>query len=473
MVKTEHRELLNRYLVEHESAKEWVSKGQYASNIGIFLKWIARTETDLGKLTKNKFEKFTAYLVERQVSVESRWKVRNQVWHFLNWLHLQDYPIPPADRIVPWKKPRACFVDVDLPNSAVEFLELMKTTLKPTTLGSHKTALKHFYNFLRANELTVKALNRQNTEKYFSFLTDLNQAPTTRIGNIVIVRKYLRWHFDHGRIKQIPEFLIRTEDFPKKPDYLPRPLSVEIDRTIQERLIASKDINHRALLLMRWTGLRVGELANLSKDCLHRDSHGNSFLKVPLGKLNNERMVPLDKATLKLIGVIQKQADEMTQGKRVSFLIPAQRAKKVTTHALMFAFKEVTEDIKSVDPIVSHRLRHTFATQLLGAGMNIFALRDILGHRDIAMTLRYAAVTQEKLREEYFAALKRLEDQNMYQEQILSNVLPGETNFSRMLQDLTLELRRQMKAKRLPSSHHEHLKRRIALLRKEIESLIK
>ena len=471
-ISPEHRVLLDRFLREHKTAIEWSSKGNYASDIGIFLKWMNRTGTTLEKLTRNRFDQFTAYLVERQVSVETRWKTRNVVWHFLTWLHLQDYPVRPAGDIVPRKKPRANLINVVLPPSAEEFLNLMKTVLKITTLQSHRSSLKHFYVFLGNNKLKIGKISRKDTEKYFSFLANLNQAPTTRIGNIVVIRKYLRWHHDHGRIDQVPDFLIRSEDFPKKPNFLPRPLSAEIDRIIQKRLIDSKDINHRALLLMRWTGLRVGELANLGKDCVHEDHQGNFFLKVPLGKLNNERLVPLDPPTRKLIQVIQKQADTITQGKRVAFLIPSNRGAKVTTHALMFAFKEVTEDITASEPIVSHRLRHTFATQLLGAGMNIFALRDILGHRDIAMTLRYAAVTQEKVREEYFAAIKRLEEESSYHGQILAAVIPSETSYSKMLRDLTLELRRQAKNRKLPDARYDHLHRRIAKLRKEIQSII-
>ena len=75
----EHRGLLDRFLIEHETVKEWSSKGNYASDIGIFLKWLNRTGTSLERLTRNRFDQFTAHLVERQVSIEARWRTRNQV----------------------------------------------------------------------------------------------------------------------------------------------------------------------------------------------------------------------------------------------------------------------------------------------------------------------------------------------------------------------------------------------------------
>ena len=52
------------------------------------------------------------------------------------------------------------------------------------------------------------------------------------------------------------------------------------------------------ILLMRRTGLRIGELRNLTLDCLEEDLYGNHFMKVPLGKLNNERVIPLDPETV-------------------------------------------------------------------------------------------------------------------------------------------------------------------------------
>jgi len=59
-----------------------------------------------------------------------------------------------------------------------------------------------------------------------------------------------------------------------------------------------------ALLLTRATGLRLGELRDLELDCVHEiDGHG-AWLKVPLGKLGTERMVPLDDETLVVVNRI-------------------------------------------------------------------------------------------------------------------------------------------------------------------------
>ena len=57
---------------------------------------------------------------------------------------------------------------------------------------------------------------------------------------------------------------------------------------------------------MRNTGLRLGELCALEFNCIRSDEEGNHFLKVPLGKLNSERLVPLDEPTMALVRELQQ-----------------------------------------------------------------------------------------------------------------------------------------------------------------------
>lgn len=56
-----------------------------------------------------------------------------------------------------------------------------------------------------------------------------------------------------------------------------------------------------ACLLQRACGLRVGELLDLELDCVHEVAGQGAWLKVLLGKLDTERMVPLDEETLELL----------------------------------------------------------------------------------------------------------------------------------------------------------------------------
>lgn len=70
--------------------------------------------------------------------------------------------------------------------------------------------------------------------------------------------------------------------------------------------------------------------------------------------------------------------------------------------------RDVARGLAIPGKIVPHRLRHSYATSLLTAGISITTLKALLGHRDIRMTLGYAAVTQETIRNELFAALSKI-----------------------------------------------------------------
>src|SRR5207237_4466404 len=85
---------------------------------------------------------------------------------------------------------------------------------------------------------------------------------------------------------------------------LPRPLTAAADRELQRRLAAADEPGAWALLLMRRTGLRIGELRSLEYHCIRADEQ-HPLLKVPLGKLNSERLVPLAPDTVELIRRLQ------------------------------------------------------------------------------------------------------------------------------------------------------------------------
>ena len=56
-----------------------------------------------------------------------------------------------------------------------------------------------------------------------------------------------------------------------------------------------------------------------------------------------------------------------------------------------------------------HRLRHTFASELLNAGMRLECLQKLLGHTSLEVTRRYARLTDKKREEEYFRAMEIIE----------------------------------------------------------------
>lgn len=122
--------------------------------------------------------------------------------------------------------------------------------------------------------------------------------------------------------------------------------------------------------------------------------------------MNTERLVPLSQKSLNLIENI-RNLSETSRDK----LLSLSTSKKNLHGHLSRRFKKLVHDIDEGKPITFHRLRHTYATSLLTAGVSLVSLMKLLGHKRIEMTLRYAKVTPTHLRNEYFKAIRVIENQ--------------------------------------------------------------
>ena len=70
--------------------------------------------------------------------------------------------------------------------------------------------------------------------------------------------------------------------------------------------------------------------------------------------------------------------------------------------------------VKKSSPVLPHQLRHSYATEMLRAGVSLPALKELLGHKSLRMTLRYVQVTQNDLQREFHAARLKLEANRMH-----------------------------------------------------------
>jgi site-specific recombinase XerD len=357
-------------------------------------RWLEWRGISIAQLTPVLFQQFLTWPNHVRVSAKTRRAY---------WIQLRDYLQRLRDRGMLsfnpkhlQRRPRS------LPPIAREYLASLAPTHRPSTCSGYATTLRGFYAWLDDNRLDVAQLTQRVITRWFQSMHAERLAPITRHGILMETRMYLRWLNERQPMRTLPDDLIRRSDFPKLPHYMPRPLTIEADRELQRRLAASDDPRAWALLLMRRTGLRISELYNLEYHCT-RFERRQPLLKVPLGKLHSERLVPLDPDAVELVRRLQS-----TGPRPRAWLVPGRNHSKCNFDELSDVLKVASRDSPDPARITSHRLRHTFATELLSAGMSLVGVMRLLGHRDHRMTLRYAAVTPETVAEEYQSALSKV-----------------------------------------------------------------
>jgi len=183
----------------------------------------------------------------------------------------------------------------------------------------------------------------------------------------------------------------------KQPDPLPRAIPRE---DVESLLAVLEDPRDRALIvvLLR-TGMRIGELLATEM----RDVH------------MHERRIDIVQASKNITGRVVYLSDDAcgaleawfeVRDERKSFLFYAQH-RHTMSYACARAIlqKHLARADLSGKGYGLHSLRHTFATDMLNAGMRIECLQQILGHTDLEMTRRYARLTDVTREKEYFQAM--------------------------------------------------------------------
>jgi hypothetical protein len=160
---------------------------------------------------------------------------------------------------------------------------------------------------------------------------------------------------------------------------------------------------------LRATGMRIGELCDLELDCVHEVPGAGAWLKVPLGKLDTERMVPLDEETLALVDRIAEHRSagrplpHPRTGKPVEFLLTHQ-GRRVSIDTLRNELNRAAAEA-GIGAATPHQLRHTYATALVNSGCSLQALMALLGHVSATMSLRYGRLFDATVRADYEKAL--------------------------------------------------------------------
>jgi site-specific recombinase XerD len=304
----------------------------------------------------------------------------------------------------------------------IAYLERKRATCQPKTVSGIATRLKHFGVFLAHIDPGLDSIAHLDRRTHIEpYLTSLVEAVNSKNDELISVADrsrrvlaltgFLTDITEWGWPEAPPRKLIFRDDNPKLPQVLPRYLPVDVDRRLTQALVEhpSNELAAAALRLQRSCGLRIGELLDLELDCVHELPGHGSWLKVPLGKLDTERMVPLDAEILALIDRITEIRSHGRPMPHPRYRRPAQFL--FTHHGRRLSQRAVRNELDRAaqaagcDHITPHQLRHTYATALVNAGVSLQALMALLGHMSAEMSLRYGRLFDTTVRAEYERAL--------------------------------------------------------------------
>ena len=301
-----------------------------------------------------------------------------------------------------WRRPP---LQHPLASPMARAVESLSTALSPSTTRNYNIAVRSFIVYVGATYPEVIRLEQLRRDPHIlGWMASLRAqnpplATTTCIGRFIALRAIFSELAWSSQIAELAR-LLRREDIPRTPQSLPRPLTAEQDQLLQQELLRRNDLVGNVFLLLRHTGMRIGECVDLSYDCLHSIGPNQWAIHVPLGKLKTERMVPVDDFVRDLVHRLRffRSLDPLPTDERLL-------AWTGTKESLLARLREYLHMVcYSVDlptDIVPHQMRHTYGTEMVRAGVGFAAVMKLLGHTSPRMTMRYIDVTLTDLQREF------------------------------------------------------------------------
>lgn len=279
------------------------------------------------------------------------------------------------------------------------YLEIDKRRSK-NTINSYMSDLKGYGLFLRAyqNVYDVRDITEDMIKKYLTSLKRADMSPKSISRKLTAIKDFHQFLCsEYDDIKEDPTRLL---DSPKLNKTLPIALSVEeinkmIDSIDIKEFLGKR--NKAMVVLMYCCGLRVSEVINLKLENIHMNA---KYITI-IGKGDKERMMPLnDEAQKTLRDYIEHERLSLSKVPR-DLLFLNYKGEALSRQSVFKYIKKLALDNGIEKEISPHTLRHTFATHMLEAGVDLRVLQEMLGHEDISTTQIYTNINKKYISEVY------------------------------------------------------------------------
>ncbi len=297
--------------------------------------------------------------------------------------------------------------------TARRYLAQLDVSLRPSSVKQTSTSLRRFAQHLVKTHPEVqgfKDVGRTHIESYKLVLkAHVTNKGTPLAINTLRMRlgmlltffdRIIEWGYEDVPARS-PVFI---SDIPRPEELLPKALDdAAAARFLREVARESDPLRRLVLEILARTGLRVGELCALEHDAVSRRG-GGYWLKVPVGKLRNDRSVPLLPPLIDLLAEWQTTH----HGGRTGLLLTNTDGQPLNRHVVTRMVNRVAKRA-GIGHVHPHQLRHTLATQAVNRGMRLESIAELLGHRTLRMTIRYARIANKTVADEYRAAAEKVD----------------------------------------------------------------
>ncbi|MCU1398731.1 MAG: integrase [Acidimicrobiales bacterium] len=294
--------------------------------------------------------------------------------------------------------------------TAWRYLDQLAVSMRPATVDVADNTLRCFARFIVDNHPELAGfvdVRRPHVEAFkLFFVAHITAAGKPPARNTIRQRfgmlrtffdRIIEWDWDDAPMR-IPIFSI---DVPVADDPLPRFLDDVQAARLAAAAAAAAPFDRLVIEVLSRTGMRVGELCDLAGDAVFV-LDGEPWLRVPVGKLHNDRNIPLHPNAARLIA--EWTLEHPPAGSRLIHV----DGEPLDRHHVSRIVRRVAA-AAGLGHVHPHQLRHTLATQAINRGMRLESIATMLGHRSLRMTLTYAKIANKTVADEYASASAKID----------------------------------------------------------------
>lgn len=281
--------------------------------------------------------------------------------------------------------------------SFTRYLQFEKRS-SPHTVEAYERDLNQFAEFLELSFEKTQLEKAEHSEIRAWIIDLVEQGLSTTSVNrkLATLRSYYKFLLRNDLVKSDPTYKLKSLKNPKKlPEFVQES---SIQDVLKEEVYEAGFEGQRDRMVIEFlylTGVRLSELIGLKWADLDLPQ---AQVKV-FGKRKKERIIPLSKGLLQNIVSYQKLYEErFSNTLQSSYFIVSNTGKKSYPMMIYRIVRKYLDRFAQTSKRSPHVLRHTFATHLLNKGADLNAVKDLLGHANLAATQVYTHNSMEKLK---------------------------------------------------------------------------